>query len=148
MIGARGKGLSITAGIAAALLPGAIWAQMTTGGAGEVSGAGGAPLSTLSAQQPALAPLATPLSDRMVLGDRTPEQPPLQSVAPDTTGDSLGQPFTPSSATADAATVLADRMILQADNTLIASGGVVVWYQDARLVASRITRSNSLDAPS
>lgn len=138
MIGARGKGLSITAGIAAALLPGAIWAQMTTGGAGEVSGAGGAPLSTLSAQQPALAPLATPLSDRMVLGDRTPEQPPLQSVAPDTTGDSLGQPFTPSSATADAATVLADRMILQADNTLIASGGVVVWYQDARLVASRI----------
>ena len=74
----------------------------------------------------------------MVLGDRTPEQPPLQSVAPDTTGDSLGQPFTPSSATADAATVLADRMILQADNTLIASGGVVVWYQDARLVASRI----------
>ena len=29
-------------------------------------------------------------------------------------------------------------MILQADNTLIASGGVVVWYQDARLVASRI----------
>lgn len=138
MIGARGKGLSITAGIAAALLPGAIWAQMTTGGAGEVSGAGGAPLSTLSAQQPALAPLATPLSDRMVFGDRTPEQPPLQSVAPDTTGDSLGQPFTPSSATADAATVLADRMILQADNTLIASGGVVVWYQDARLVASRI----------
>ena len=35
MIGARGKGLSITAGIAAALLPGAIWAQMTTGGAGD-----------------------------------------------------------------------------------------------------------------
>ena len=35
-------------------------------------------------------------------------------------------------------------MVLQGDQTLIAAGGVVVWYQGARLVASRIV----VDGPS
>ena len=38
----------------------------------------------------------------------------------------------------DAATVLADSITLTGDSTLIATGGVVVWYQGARLVASRL----------
>ncbi|MFV0386715.1 LPS-assembly protein LptD [Paracoccus sp. (in: a-proteobacteria)] len=38
----------------------------------------------------------------------------------------------------DAATLLADSVSLQPDNTLIAAGGVVIWYRGARLVASRI----------
>ena len=38
-----------------------------------------------------------------------------------------------------AATILADDLSVAADNTIIASGGVVIWYQGARLVASRVT---------
>ena len=38
----------------------------------------------------------------------------------------------------DSATLLADEITLSGDRTLTASGGVVVWYQGARLVADRI----------
>ncbi|TBN52357.1 LPS-assembly protein LptD [Paracoccus sediminis] len=83
----------------------------------------------------ALAPAATPLGNA-ILGDRTPDAAALKATAPDAdvilpardTGDAQDQ----------AATVLADSMVLQGDRTLIAAGGVVVWYQGARLVASRI----------
>ena len=37
-----------------------------------------------------------------------------------------------------AATLLADYVTLESDRTLIASGGVVVWYQGARLVAESV----------
>lgn len=85
--------------------------------------------------QAALAPAATPLGDNIV-GDRTPGAAALESVAPDADITLPGRPA--DGPPDDAATVLADSMVLQGDRTLIAAGGVVVWYQGARLVASRI----------
>lgn len=84
----------------------------------------------------ALAPLATRLSDTPI-SDGTSSTYLTRSAEArkDITlpGDMSG-PATPE----DAATVLADSMYLQNDRTLIASGGVVVWYQGARLVADRL----------
>ena len=40
------------------------------------------------------------------------------------------------------ATLLADQVTLDADNRLTASGGVVIWHQGARLVASRVIYDN------
>lgn len=94
----------------------------------------GTPLAT-SAGEAALAPAATPLSDT-ILGDRTPAAAPLEAVAP--TADLQIDDRPARGETGDAATVLADHMVLQGDRTLIAAGGVVVWYQGARLVASRL----------
>ncbi|NHF74286.1 LPS-assembly protein LptD [Paracoccus sp. 12-3] len=60
------------------------------------------------------------------------------------TGSVRTQPQTVTVAGADvpdeggAATLLADYVTLESDRTLIASGGVVVWYQGARLVAERV----------
>ena len=85
--------------------------------------------------QAALAPDAARLGNS-ILGDRTPGAARLETVAP--TAD-LRLPARPTVGdTGDAATVLADNIVLQGDDTLIAAGGVVVWYQGARLVASRI----------
>lgn len=94
----------------------------------------GAPLETSSGEA-ALAPAATPLSDT-VLGDRTPAAATLQTAAPDADIRIESRPAP--GAAEDAATVLADNMVLRGDRTLIAAGGVVVWYQGARLVASRL----------
>ncbi|MDP5306876.1 LPS-assembly protein LptD [Paracoccus spongiarum] len=94
----------------------------------------GAPLATSSGEA-ALAPAAPALQDT-ILGDRTPGSAPLETVAPDA---DITLPARPAEGAAeDAATVLADSMELQGDRTLIAAGGVVVWYQGARLVASRL----------
>ncbi|WP_234463831.1 LPS-assembly protein LptD [Paracoccus caeni] len=89
----------------------------------------------------ALAPTATRLGEGLV-GDRTPGAAALEVVEPDTDVTIRARPTVGD--TGDAATVLADSMVLQGDNTLIAAGGVVVWYQGARLVASRII----VDGPS
>ena len=89
----------------------------------------------------ALAPRATPLTAAPV-GDRTPA-----GFMPQTAAADRSITLQPDAATAmqdDAATVLADRIQLEGDRTLIAAGGVVVWYQGARLVASRIV----VDGPS
>ncbi|MFC3628689.1 LPS-assembly protein LptD [Paracoccus angustae] len=100
-------------------------------GAGSIGGSG-----TLGwSDEAALAPTAAPLGNS-ILGDRTPGAAPLQAVAPDADvtlpGRDAGGPPD------DAATVLADTFVIQGDRTLIAAGGVVAWYQGARLVASRI----------
>ncbi|RJL09857.1 LPS-assembly protein LptD [Paracoccus siganidrum] len=83
--------------------------------------------------EPALAPAATPLGEN-IFADRTPASSQLETAEPDTRITIGGTPA-PDGA---AATVLADSVSLQGDRTLIAAGGVVVWYQGARLVASRI----------
>lgn len=83
--------------------------------------------------EPALAPAATPLGEN-IFADRTPAGSQLETAEPDTRITIAG----PSAAEGAAATVLADSVSLQGDRTLIAAGGVVVWYQGARLVASRI----------
>lgn len=100
-------------------------------GAGGMGGAGGFRWN----DEAALAPTADPLGDA-ILGDRTPYAPRLQAAAPD--ADVTLPARDPGGPEDDAATVLADSMVLQGDRTLIAAGGVVVWYQGARLVASRI----------
>ncbi|MEG4642971.1 LPS-assembly protein LptD [Paracoccus sp. P2] len=41
------------------------------------------------------------------------------------------------------ATLLADQVTLGADNRLTASGGVVIWYRGARLIASRVVYDNA-----
>lgn len=94
----------------------------------------GTPLATSSGEA-ALAPMATPLDDG-IIGDRTPSITRLEAVEPDA-DITLTDRATPGDP-ADAATVLADTMVMQGDRTLIAAGGVVVWYQGARLVASRM----------
>lgn len=81
---------------------------------------------------PALAPSATPLGDNF-LGDRTPLGSRLETAEPSTRVTLQGE-----TGEGSAATVLADSVMLQPDRTLIAAGGVVVWHQGARLVASRI----------
>lgn len=85
--------------------------------------------------QPALAPWSDMLGNQP-LSDRTPEQARLQAVDPDT---NLTLPARDATGDEDgAATLLADSILLQNDRTLIAAGGVVVWYRGARLVAPRI----------
>ncbi|WP_232962373.1 LPS-assembly protein LptD [Paracoccus tegillarcae] len=84
---------------------------------------------------PALAPTA-PMLDFSPLADGT-----LASTAPETVASTADVTLTGTPAGAapdDAATVLADNIVLQGDRTLIAAGGVVIWYQGTRLVASRL----------
>lgn len=94
----------------------------------------GAPLATGTGQA-ALAPQARPLGFG-IISDRTPAAARLEAVEPDA-DITLPDRAAPGDRS-DAATVLADTMVLQGDRTLIAAGGVVVWYQGARLVASRL----------
>lgn len=96
----------------------------------------GAPLDSLLAEGSALAPDATPLGDNPV-ADRTPDSTLPVSVTPDA-DVTLPARNTAEAPRDEAATVLADTLELRNDRTLIAAGGVVVWYQGARLVASRI----------
>ncbi len=84
---------------------------------------------------PALAPTETPDSkQRLADGTEVAHTPAVASRAPSVRldpgpdGDRDGSP----------ATLLADQVTLSADDRLTASGGVVIWYQGARLVASRV----------
>ncbi|WP_134727103.1 LPS-assembly protein LptD [Paracoccus luteus] len=83
---------------------------------------------------PALAPTETgprdaPLADGTAPATlpRAADPPPARIVLPDTAPPDAG-----------AATLLADRVDLSGDRVLTASGGVVVWFQGARLVAERV----------
>ena len=92
-----------------------------------------APLA--GAPGPALAPTA-PLLGMSPVADGTEE-----STAPNsaTTAADVTLPARDvAESTDESATVLADQIILQGDRTLVASGGVVVWYQGTRLVASQL----------
>lgn len=84
----------------------------------------------------ALAPMADILDNRL-FSDRTPVTDLPETADPDTNITLPGSSVTATEAD-ESATILADNLELQGDDTLIAAGGVVVWYQGARLVASRI----------
>jgi LPS-assembly protein len=116
--------------------PAIAWAQDIYGEAGtQTSGnLSMAPIDSW-ADQPALAPTSDRLGTTPV-GDRTPETATLESVDPDR--NVRLEPTTRTEQSGEAATVLADSMVLSGDRTLTAAGGVVVWYQGARLIASRI----------
>ncbi|MDO5633124.1 MAG: LPS assembly protein LptD [Paracoccus sp. (in: a-proteobacteria)] len=90
---------------------------------------------------PALAPTA-PLLGFGTIADGTPT-PERLTTARGRDNVTLPRPV-PDQADDDAATVLADAITLEGDRTLIASGGVVIWYQGNRLVASRLR----VDGPS
>ncbi|CAM3098754.1 LPS-assembly protein LptD [Paracoccus nototheniae] len=83
----------------------------------------------------ALAPEAEALASQP-MSDRTPVPPNPAALTPDANVTLPGTARPDDGGTA--ATVLADNVQLQGDQTLIASGGVVVWYQGSRLIASRI----------
>jgi LPS-assembly protein len=82
----------------------------------------------------ALAPSADALTSSPV-GDGTPTSDVPAVADADTNVTIAGGTQNRSDA---AATVLADNVLVKDDRTLIAAGGVVVWYQGTRLVASRI----------
>ena len=125
-----------------ALLPGmALGQTVLSQDPGLGAGSLGGPSTFRWTDEAALAPTANPLGNS-ILGDRTPDATPLRAAAPDTDVTLPARPL--DGPRDDAATVLADSMVLQGDQTLIAAGGVVVWYQGARLVASRIV----VDGPS
>ncbi|WP_299905401.1 LPS assembly protein LptD [uncultured Paracoccus sp.] len=126
--GARRAALAGAAGLAIA-------AALSTGMAGAQSK--GDQTANELANGPALAPTAdmldfSPISD----GTLAVQAPEVADPRADVTLSGDGG----SGAVAeDAATVLADNIVLTDDRTLIAAGGVVIWYQGARLVASRLT---------
>ena len=125
-----------------ALLPGmALGQTVLSQDPGLGAGSLGGPSTFRWTDEAALAPTADPLGNS-ILGDRTPDAATLRAAAPDTDVTLPARPL--DGPRDDAATVLADSMVLQGDQTLIAAGGVVVWYQGARLVASRIV----VDGPS
>lgn len=130
------RGCALGLALLPAMLPGLALGQtvMTQDpglGAGSLNG----PAAPAWAGGAALAPDATRLGSD-ILGDRTPDAARLQAADP--AADVVLSPRPAAGQPDDAATVLADSMVLQGDRTLIAAGGVVVWYQGARLVASRI----------
>ena len=83
----------------------------------------------------ALAPESVALGSAPV-ADRTPSPQNPMVVGPDADVTLPGSG--PRDPQAGAATLLADRIDVAGDQTLTASGGVVVWHQGARLVADRI----------
>ena len=85
---------------------------------------------------PALAPTA-PLIGFGVALDGTPAPETPSITGRDQQPVTLPRPV-PGDVSEDAATVLADEITLQGDRTLTARGGVVIWYQGARLVASAL----------
>ncbi|WP_246053528.1 LPS-assembly protein LptD [Paracoccus hibiscisoli] len=128
---------ALTSGAALLALAGPMAAQTAwdQGSMGAISGMPGA-TGRADAGVTALAPESDSLGSNPV-GDRTPTPQNPATASPATTLTLPGdRPTDPQSG---AATVLADAVTVQAGGTLIASGGVVAWYQGARLVAPRIT---------
>lgn len=92
--------------------------------------------TAVPADGPALAPTA-PLIGMAPVADGT-----ARSALPETASAPTQvtlEATVSAQAADDAATVLADQIVLTSDRSLIAAGGVVVWYQGTRLVASRLT---------
>ena len=87
---------------------------------------------------PALAPTESPDDSARFADGTEASQTPRVAARPG------GLRITGSEAegTGSPATLLADRVTLGADNRLTASGGVVIWYRGARLVASRVVYDN------
>jgi len=86
-------------------------------------------------QGPALAPTESPDGNTR-FADGT-EATNLPSVAARSRSVRIA-PSPNAPARGNAATVLADEVTLDGDRNLTASGGVVIWYQGTRLIASRV----------
>lgn len=92
-----------------------------------------APLLRSDVIGPALAPTTRPNANERV-GDGT-DPSSLSPVAKRPGSIRINGAATQPGA---AATILADNLALSGDNSITASGGVVVWYQGTRLVASQV----------
>ncbi|MFD1882384.1 LPS-assembly protein LptD [Paracoccus pacificus] len=109
---------------------------------GAVATMPGAAAAQNAADGPALAPTespddtSTPVSD----GTSTISVPSITRSAPP-----VRRAPQPPVDTTQAATLLADNVEVYGDNQLRASGGVVVWHQGVRLVASAITYDGTTD---
>lgn len=132
------RGIAPVAGFAL-LLPGAVTAQDLYGRTTARPDAQmtSAPLDGGWNSGSALAPMAEGLANRP-FADGTPAAD-LPETAQPSANITLPGPSAPTGETDDSATILADSLELQGDDTLVAAGGVVIWYQGARLVASRLT---------
>ncbi|RCW79691.1 LPS-assembly protein LptD [Paracoccus lutimaris] len=133
----RGK-TAARAAILAALLPTAAFAQSLSSD-GQTLPAYDAPDPFLQLPRgPALAPTENPDADARY-ADGT-EAAHITDVASRRSSVRITDSGAPSEGSP--ATLLADQVTLDADNRLTASGGVVIWHQGARLVASRVIYDN------
>ena len=133
----RGK-TTARAAILAALLPTAAFAQSLSS-EGQTLPAYDAPDPFLQLPRgPALAPTEDPDATARY-ADGT-EAAHITDVASGRSSVRITDSGTPGKGSP--ATLLADQVTLDADNRLTASGGVVIWHQGARLVASRVIYDN------
>ncbi|MDO5648651.1 LPS-assembly protein LptD [Paracoccus sp. (in: a-proteobacteria)] len=95
-----------------------------------------APMPDWATGRPALAPTAPRLGSDL-LGDGTPTRSTPRTASP-TASVTIPGDGARSDPGGTAATVLADNIELRGDRTLLAAGGVVIWHQGARLIASRL----------
>lgn len=99
------------------------------------------PRAQSSAEGPALAPLSAPLAPlARADGSARPVRPRVAAAPPVSDATPPG-PVAPGAE----ATVLADIITVDENRRLEASGGVVVWYQGARLVAQRLIYEGASD---
>ncbi|WP_347266132.1 LPS assembly protein LptD [Paracoccus sp. (in: a-proteobacteria)] len=125
----------LAAALLAAALPGAVLAQSLTPEGQTLPAQGSADVFLRRTARPALAPTQgqdddiRPSDGTELLGTpRVAEGRDALRISPSADAASPGSP----------ATLLADQVVLDAGKTLTASGGVVIWYQGTRLVASRV----------
>ncbi|SMO57270.1 LPS-assembly protein LptD [Paracoccus laeviglucosivorans] len=93
-------------------------------------------------EAPALAPTETPDGNqRFADGTEASHTPAVAGGSPSPTVR-IAPSNSDQSDRGSPATLLADQVTLSADEKLTASGGVVIWYQGARLIASRVIYDN------
>lgn len=107
-----------------------------------LTGALPAPLAAQTLDGPALAPTRTP-GAASLRADGTP-RPDAARIAATPQAVVLA-PSPAITAGADAATLLADRVLLTGPRTLVAEGDVVIWFHGRRLIASRVTYDGAAD---
>ncbi|MFD2439810.1 LPS-assembly protein LptD [Paracoccus kondratievae] len=126
----------------AALLPGAALGQSLTPDGQTLPVYGQTEEVQKTPAGPALAPTESPDQARRFADGTEASHTPVVSVRP----GSVRITGSGEETAADPATLLADEVMLSADNKLTASGGVVIWYRGARLVASRVVYDNATGA--
>ncbi|WP_288948958.1 LPS assembly protein LptD [uncultured Paracoccus sp.] len=133
---------SARAALLAALLPGAALGQSLTPEGQTLPVYGQTEEVQKTPAGPALAPTESPDQARRFADGTEASHTPVVSVRP----GSVRITGSGEETAADPATLLADEVMLSADNKLTASGGVVIWYRGARLVASRVVYDNATGA--
>ncbi len=140
-----GKGGAVRAALLAALLPGAALGQSLTPD-GQTLPLYDRPYDgdfMESPSGPALAPTADAGDNTRFADGTEASHTPAVAARP---GSVRIAGSTGNAAEGGPATLLADQVTLGADKRLIASGGVVIWYQGTRLIASRVVYDSNSGA--